>query len=238
MHKKLSAAAIAIILSTVFAEAGPVRDFDESFADAYASYRMALFATNSGDTEKSNRALDSFSGKWTRLATNYLASPPPQYEDDPLWPQTLSSVEASINEAKTGIENNKLPAAHKALETIRDEVGALHERNGIEKFSDRMNAYHTQMEHVLGMNVADLDEAALKSLLEQAAILSFLSKDILRQPPVGISSEDKEYSALANGFKASVNGFLSAARSGNPELLKKAIGGLKVPYSKFFLKFG
>jgi soluble cytochrome b562 len=228
----------ALMISTTCAIAGPVADFDKAFADVYAAYRVALFTTNTGDGEKSKKALGQFTEKWTAMTGEYSKSPPPQYQDDGLWSETLSAIANQLEKANAEVGNGELPAAHLALEGIREEVGALHARNGVEQFSDRMNAYHAEMEHVLDMDMAAIDETSARTLLERAAVMSYLAKDILQFPPSGTSPQDTDYAALSSAFSASVDQFLSAARDGNPENMKKAVAGLKVPYSKFFLKYG
>ncbi|MGB5557957.1 MAG: hypothetical protein WBN04_08080 [Paracoccaceae bacterium] len=238
MNKFLAALAVSVLGSSGAAMAGPNADFNATFSDTYASYRSALFATNSGNPEKSQQALDTFDAKWTALLSDYSATPPPQYAEDPLWGETLSTVTDHLQQAEAAAAEGKLPASHLALEGIRDAVGDLHARNGIETFSDRMNAYHAEMEHVLETDMTNLDAAAMQSLLERAAVLSYLADDTLQSPPPEVAAGNAEYDALAAAFKASVDQMQTAARSGDPEALRGAAAGLKVPYSKFFLKFG
>ena len=75
------------------------------------------------------------------------------------------------------------PNSHATLEAVREAFGALHARNGIETFSDRMNAYHAQMEHILGLDLSALDAAGKQAMLEQAAVLAYLAQDVLAGPP-------------------------------------------------------
>lgn len=233
----LSVALLALLMSGAVS-AGPVSEFEAAFSDAYASYRTALFATNSGDAAKSQLALQAFDDKWAALMSSHAASPPPQYADDPLWSQTLMDVDKSLEQARSDAAGGQLPASHEALEAVRDTIGALHARNGIETFSDRMNAYHAEMEHVLALDMSQFDPAMALTLLERAAVLYYLQDDVLLAPPVGVDPNNPEYVTLASAFKTSVDQFLAAARSDDADALRKAVGGLKVPYSKFFLMFG
>lgn len=238
MRNLLTNAAFSVWIISGAAAAGPVTDFEVAFSDAYASYRTALFATNSGDAVKSQQVLQAFDEKWAALVSNYAASPPPQYADDPLWSQTLMDVDSSLEQAQSDAANGQLAASHEALEAVRDAIGTLHARNGIETFSDRMNAYHAEMEHVLALDMTQLDPAMARTFLERAAVLSYLAEDVLLAPPNGVDANSPEFASLASAFKASVDQFLAAARSDDPDALRNAVGGLKVPYSKFFLKFG
>ncbi len=245
MKKLSSSAALLALLMSGAALAGPVSEYEAAFSEVYASYRTALFVTNSGDAAKSSGdaaksrlALQAFDDKWAALMSRYAASPPPQYADDPLWSQTLMDVDRSLELAQSDAADGQLPASHEALEAVRDAIGALHARNSIETFSDRMNAYHAEMEHVLALDMTQLDPAMARTLLERAAVLSYLADDVLLVPPVGVDANIPEFASLASAFKASVDQFLAAARSDDADALRSAASGLKVPYSKFFLMFG
>lgn len=234
MNRLLLALPIALVLQGAAAFAGPIAEFEQKFDAMYASYRMALFATNTGDAEKSAKALGAFDMKWAGLAAEYARTPPPQYEDDPRWAQMVAEVGDFLAKAKSETSAGQLPAAHLTLEAVRDAFGELHARNGVETFSDRMNAYHAEMEHVLEM---DIDTAGVGTLLERGAVMSYLADDILAAPPAGAAGTP-EYDGLAAGFAGSVDAFIAAARSGDMAAIKAAVGGLKKPYSMFFLKFG
>lgn len=235
--KRLLATAFVLSLTVAPVAAGPVADFENSYNVAYFSYRTALFATNTGDTAKSVGALKQLENNWTGLMTQYRASPPPQFEADPLWDQTIEDVTNLLDRSKTLADAGDLPAAHETLEGIREALGALHARNHVETFSDRMNAYHTEMEVILGSDTANMDVEVKRALLEHSAVLAYLATDVLSAPPAA-ALESPEFATLAAGLQTSVDQFVDAARSGDDAALLEAIGALKVPYSKLFLKFG
>ena len=113
---------------------------------------------------------------------------------------------------------------------MRETFGDLYERNGIAGFSDRMNAYHAEMETVLALDLAT-------TLAEHAGVLGYLAAEITRLPaPEAAGNAD--YAALQAGFIASVTAFDAAVRAGDAAAVQASVGGLKVPYSKFFLMFG
>ena len=233
MKKKILATALSIAIFGTAAKAGPVSEFENQFRQMYGSYRAALFKTNSGQKDPSQAAVDELQAKWKAIAGTYGAAPPPQYVDDSAWPATIAAISGEIEKAGQEIAAGKLAEAHETLEAVRDEVGRLHERNNIETFSDRMNAYHARMEHVLDLG-ADAD---MKAFLENAAVLAFLADDLLAAPP-SEAAGSAEYDQLAGAFRQSVEAFVGAARAGDPAAVKAAVGNLKAPYSKFFLKFG
>lgn len=227
--KMLAATAPAILLGfgILHAHAGDVRDFEDRMRSAYGDYRMALFATNSGKAAPSAEAVNAFEAAWAPLAQR---TAPPQYADDPAFAATMAEVAALAAAADREIAAGDLPKAHETLEGIRDAIGDLHARNGIIGFSDRMNAYHARMEHVIGMDPSDP-----AAVLGEAAVLAYLLADITSHPPAEASDAFHE---LAEAVRSSVETLSTDAATGDAAAIKAAIGGLKAPYSKLFLKFG
>lgn len=226
----MAALVLAAMAGPVFA--GPVSDFENALRDAYGNYRMALFATNSGKREQSAQAVEAFAAKWGTLGDTWSQSPPPQYADDPQWLPTLVEIKQIIGKAATEIEAGKLPEAHNVLETIRDQIGQLHLRNGMVTFSDRMNAYHAKMEEVLNSEMTNPQE-----IHEGAAVLHYLAGEMLRFPPADAEGS-AEFAALSKAVEQTSSDVLAAARSGDMEKLKAARQALKPAYAKLFMKFG
>jgi len=216
--------------------AGPVSDFNQEFRALYADYRAALFATNMADAGKSAAALTSFTEGWATLTDRYADAPPPQFADDAEWGTTLDTIQAQLDMAAADVGAGTLPHAHEALEGVRDAVWALHQRNGISEFSDRMNAYHAAMEEVLAIDPATVGPELLPRLAQHAGVLTYLADQLLTLPSPEAGMDG--YAALSEAFAASVESFRAATESGDPEAIRKAMAGLKGPYSKFFLNFG
>lgn len=229
--------ALPALLAAGAVTAGPVSDFETGYRQMYASYRAALFKTNAGNKDESAAALTKLADQMQTLSAAYGDAPPPQYEDDAAWAATITDADALIARAREQVSENQLPEAHETLEGVRDIFGDLHLRNGIETFSDRMNAYHAEMEELLAMDLDQLDAAQISLVHERAAVLAYLADQLLANPPVE-AADNAEYDSLSIPFAQSVAAMLEAARSGDPEQIKTAAGKLKVPYSKLFLKFG
>lgn len=234
MKPMLSLSAIALLVGSTMAFAGPVEDFETALRESYGDYRMALFATNSGDAAKSAKATGAFATSWAALSASYGTTPPPQYETDAAYAETFAAVQAQIDAAQADIDAGALPKAHEALEGVRGAIGSLHERNDIASFSDRMNAYHAAMEEVLGLDLATADAV---TLAEHAGVMGYLAAEIVRLPaPEAAGNAD--YANLQDAFTASVKAYSAAVKAGDAAAIKVAVDGLKVPYSKFFLMFG
>lgn len=227
--------AVGLMLSGAAAAAGSVASFEAALRAAYGDYRAALFQTNSGSQDGAVAAVEAFRKQWSALiAANPEA--PPQYADDPDFAVSLASVASIADRAAAEVADGKLAAAHETLEPIRDELGALRSRNGVITFSDRMNAYHAWMERVLGDGYDGLSPAGMGKLREDAAVLAYLADDIVAHPPADAGGP--AYAKLLDGMTASVSALVAAVRSGDAEAARKALKGLKPPYSKLFLNFG
>lgn len=234
-YRKIALALGVIGSLTQAVHAGPVSDFETAMRQAYGDYRSALFATSAGDAQKAKGAIDGFQAKWSALA-GANTTPPPQYADDAQYGETLKRVGEIAGNAGAQVGEGQLAEAHETLEAIREQIGALHERNGLIGFSDRMNAYHAQMEDILGRDYGGFDSVGLAQLREDAAVLDYLAAQIANHPPAEAS--DPAYEELLNGMMGSTAALVQAAQGENAEAASKAVAGLKVPYSKFFLKFG
>jgi hypothetical protein len=228
-----SALSLAMLLPAL---AGPVSDFEAQMRGAYADYRAALFQTNQKNPEGSAGALAAFETKWAKLDSALRQAPPAQYQGDAKLPATLDAIAALSGKARAEIGRGELPAAHETLEGIRDQLSDLRARNGITGFSDRMNAYHEAMEHVLLGDHGAFDRAVMTRLGEEAAVLDYLVSQIEKHPAP--EAAEPSYAPMVAAVRASVTALQNAVRAGDVAATKAAIGGLKVPYSKLFLKFG
>jgi soluble cytochrome b562 len=216
--------------------AGPVAEFETALRTAYADYRAALFHTNSKNAEASVKAIAAFDEKWSALSTKY-ASPPPQYADDAKWSETFAKVKFIVDHAEVVAAKGDLADAHEMLEEVRDVIEALHLRNGIIGFSERMNAFHHQMEEVLTKKYDGLTPAGLGALREDMAVLAYFAAELKKFPP----AEAAGNAEFANGLEAvidSVAAVQAAARAGDPARAKEALAKVKPAYAKLFLKFG
>ena len=206
---------------------GEMQDFEKNLRDVYGSYRVALFATNSGKRDASAKAVEGFLTGWTVLSAQAV---PPQYADDPHFIDVMEKVATIAEASQAKISENKLGEAHEVLEGIRDEISALHMRNGISSFSDRMNAYHAQMETVIGLAASDAG-----TVREAAAILAYLFDDLHKRPPADMGPDFEE---LLAAVAASIKALRTAALTGDETQIRTAIGQLKAPYSRLFVKYG
>ena len=235
---RITQAALAAVLGTLAlpALASPFTDAEAQLRAVYGDYRAALFLSNAGKAPETAKALAGFDTAWSEMSAQWGTTPPPQYAADAALPQTFDAVSALIGKARDEVAAGKLPAAHETLEGVRAEIAGLHERAGLIGFSDRMNAYHTAMEEVLGRDYAAMGPGAAAALAGDAAVLDYLAAQIVANPAP--EAANPAYAPLIEAFAASARAFRAAADSGDMAAALAARGALKVPYSRLFAQFG
>lgn len=105
-------------------------------------------------------------------------------------------------------------------------------------FSDHMNAYHTQMEHVMIDGEALLSEThPWAKFNAQAGVLAYLADALKARAPQALQS-DADFQKLIAAVAQSVRAVVDAGQTADSAAARKAIAALKGPYSKLFARFG
>jgi hypothetical protein len=226
--------AIAIGASPVWA-ADPVTDAMQA---AYVPYRAALFRTNSKAQADSEQAIAETRARWSALSERYARQPPVPYDRDPEFAATLKKVDEVLARGQAQIVGRELAKGHDTLEEVRDLLGALRQRNGVVVYSDHMNAYHEEMEHLLEQGAQTLSKpGGMLTLAGQAAVLDYLAKRLRSQAPATLAKES-EFGTMVDAVQGSVTALRDAVARQDEAAVREALGKLKGPYSRLFLKFG
>ncbi len=222
-------------LTTPALAADPVTDAMQA---AYAPYRAALFRTNSKAQPESQQAIAQTQEAWKSLSDRFAAKPPAPYDRDTDFAPMLAKVGAVYDKAATEIGAGKLAEAHETLEAARDLQADLRRRNGVVVFSDHMNAYHAEMEHLLieGPKVLEGPQGP-QLLMAQVGTLEYLARQMRTQAPSALAG-DAEFEAALKAVESSVQGVKRTLLTQDLAAVKAALGQVKGPYSKMFLKFG
>jgi hypothetical protein len=235
MFKTIVMLGALLAASTQAIAADPVTD---AMQKAYGPYRVALFKTNSNSPAEARQALDQARKGWSDIATRYAATPPIPYNLDSTFADSLSEVSKVYDKANDQIGKGQLTEAHETLEHARDIMAALRQRNGVIVYSDHMNAYHTQMEHVLIDGPKTLEGPnGLQELTAQTGALEFLAIRLKSEAPTEYT-KNEEFNAMFTAVQKSVADLKSALFTGDIAKVKDALTKVKVPYSKMFIKFG
>ena len=233
--RRLSTLALAAAFAFPAFAADVVTDAVQS---AYAPYRAALFRTNGKSQPEAQLAIAQAQQAWKGVMERYAAKPLAPYDRDADFAATLAKVSAVYDKAAAEIGAGKLPEAHETLEEARDVLAAMRQRNGVVVFSDHMNAYHAEMEHLLieGPKILTGPQGVAQ-LTAQAGVLEYLVKQLRAQAPAALR-QNAEFETLLKDVEVSVQAVKNAALNQDAAALKDAMGKVKAPYSKLFLKFG
>lgn len=235
MFKPLVLSLCLVSATGLAVAADPVTD---AMQKTYAPYRVALFKTNNKAQEDSRQAVIQAQQGWTRIAAEFGANPPAPYAGDSGFAASLASVSKVYVKALEEIERNQLPEAHETLEEVREVMADMRRRNQVVVFSDHMNAYHAEMEHFL--NDGERAIAAPNGMLEltaKAGALDYLAGRLKSEAPASLA-KNEEFVGLLNAVERSVADLKAALFAQDAAKVKEAIGKLKGPYSKMFIKFG
>lgn len=204
----------------------------------YAPYRVALFKTNSNSQGESQQAIAQAQRAWTQFVTRFGTKPPAPYDRDPAFANSLAEVDKVYAKAAQEIAKNQLHSAHETLEQVRDLLAALRQRNHVIVYSDHMNAYHAEMEHVLidGTKRLAMPDGLLQLTL-QAGTLGYLAHRLRSEAPAEYIN-NPEFLSLVQAVEESVSGLKTALLAQNPSAVKVAISKIKPAYAKLFLKYG
>lgn len=227
---------VTLLLASAFAHAGdPVTD---AMQKAYGPYRVALFKTNSNSQADSLQAITQAQQSWGQIVTQFGARPAAPYDRDADFARSLSEVNKVYSKAAEQIGRNELSEAHETLEHARDIMADMRRRNDVIVYSDHMNAYHAQMEIVLNEGQATLAKAnGIHELTAQAGALEFLATRLKTEAPADYANNE-EFNALFKAVEKSVAELKAALFADDANKVKEALGKVKVPYSKMFIKFG
>lgn len=233
--KKFAISMTLIVASAGAFAADPVTDAMQA---AYVPYRVALFRTNSNAQVESQQAIAQARQGWTKLAEQYAAKPPAPYDRDPLFAASLAKVSKVYELAATQINANQLAVAHETLEKARDIMAEMRRRNQVVVFSDHMNAYHAEMENVLINGPKILTQPDGKQqFIAMVGVLNYLAKRLSSEAPANYA-KNEEFVESVKAVEKSVVDLQTVAFSHDTAAINLALAKVKVPYSKFFLKFG
>ncbi len=198
------------VATALIAPANAADAVTDALQAAYAPYRTALFRTNSKALPESQQAIAQTQQAWKALTDRFAAAPLPPYDRDADFAPMLARVGAVYDKAAAEIGAGKLSEAHETLEAARDLQSALRRRNGVVVFSDHMNAYHAEIEHLLldGPKVLE-GPRGLQLLMAQAGALDYLARQMRIQAPPALAV-NVEFEALLKAVESSVQAVQSA----------------------------
>jgi len=212
--------------------------FTDAVQQAYPAYRQALFNTNSGAADTALASVQTAQQAWQQIAEQFTGKAPAPYDRDAAFSETLERISRIYAEAEQQARDNRLPLAHETLEAIRDSLADLRQRNQVVVYSDHINAYHAVMEQLLVEGKHTLSQPdGIGRLAMQVGALDYLSEKLQAEAPVQYR-QDPAFMELLTALQNSVDDLTQAALKQERVAIETAIGKLKKPYAKLFVKFG
>lgn len=233
--KQLLVLTLGMVSAAMAFAADPVTD---AMTSAYAPYRVALFRTNSKAQVESEMAIAQASQAWQDIISKYAKAPPPPYNRDHSFAKTLADVAAVYEKASAEIRAQKLSEAHETLENARDLMAEIRRRNNVIVYSDHMNAYHAEMEHLLSDSPKWLEQPqGFLLVMEKLGTMLFLAARLRSEAPAAVAA-DPAFDAALKTVEQSLNALRDAVLAQDATKVRGAISKVKGPYSQLFLKFG
>lgn len=233
--KQLLVLTLGMVSAAMAFAADPVTD---AMTSAYAPYRVALFRTNSKAQVESEMAIAQASQAWRDIISKYAKAPPPPYNRDHSFAKTLADVAAVYEKASAEIRAQKLSEAHETLENARDLMAEIRRRNNVIVYSDHMNAYHAEMEHLLSDSPKWLEQPqGFLLVMEKLGTMLFLAARLRSEAPAAVAA-DPAFEPALKTVEQSLNALRDAVLAQDATKVRGAISKVKVPYSQLFLKFG
>ncbi|WP_088280782.1 hypothetical protein [Ideonella sp. A 288] len=234
-HTLLTAALAAAFASPLQA-ADAVTD---AIQVAYAPYRAALSRTNGKSVPEARQAVLQAQSAWQDLVQRLGGQPVvAPYDRDAAFRATLAQVSKVYEQAAAEVGDGQLPAAHATLEAVREQLADLRRRNQVVVFSDHMNAFHAEMEHLLADGPKALAEPqGLPRLVARVGALDHLAGRLRQEAPSALKSQP-EFDALLQALEGSMGQLKTAALAMDAAALRDAMGKVKPAYSKLFIRFG
>lgn len=231
----LTAALLTSVLAGSALAADPLTDAVQA---AYVPYRAALYLTNGKDQAEAAAAMAQARQAWAAVATRFAAAAPAPYQGDTQLAATLAQVGTVYDKAAAQVQAGQLTPAHNTLEEVRDLLAGLRQRNGVVVYSDHMNAYHEEMEHVVVDGPKQLGDATgAQTLLARVGALDYLARRLRTQAPEALT-RDAEFTALLAKVEESVATLKQALIKQDLAAAREAVGKVKGPYSRLFRKYG
>ncbi len=230
--------ALVWLTGVVMAGSGWAADpITSAMGRAYEPYRTALFRTNQADVAAARQAIAEARAAWDAVRRDF---PQPQvpYAGDAQYARTLEAVAQAMTDAQAAADAGRLADAHERLEAVRDLLAELRQRNQVVVFSDHMNAYHEAMETVLtdGPKLLGRPDSVVQ-LAEWVGVLDHLAQRLQSHAPPSYRQQPA-FGELLQGVLESVQRLRAAVRSADAEAIKQALGALKGPYSRLFVRYG
>ena len=210
-------------------------------AGAYGHYRQASFyLRRAANPDVAALELETFIEKWQVVIEKFADAPPDAFADDPRWRETLTEIASRAETALAAIDSGDAKAAGEAAAPVRGLLGDLRRRNGVNTYSDIIDALSAEMGAFAKYrrNPPDFaDKAQVDAMLGQAAVMGYLFDQCEARAPAEVLASE-EFKRLVDGARESLLKVWKAAETGDARLLQVGVGEIHSFERILFLRFG
>lgn len=231
----------------------------KEYANFDKAYIPALFLTNEGEVEKSQKAMVRLKKVWKPYIDKYY----PMVPKDPEFRESMDKIQNAIRKADQIVSSGeKLSEAHKTLEEIRYvfmnlRKGRMPKKVGVsdkaewtdlpDYYIDYLNEFHEPMETIILIvkdktpeTLTDEDVSKIKENYGEASKLMVQIENAKFEPSIFDFSEEE--TQTLNGYihqeRQSLQKLDEALKSEDREKIIKASAGIKQAFLKMFTMFG
>ncbi len=153
------------------AKAGPLEDFNAAVERFNAPYKSAVFYLRTGNAGIAQLELSQAVTEWQAILERFRDAPPPPFDKDAKWGESIGAVTSTLEDAKSGIESDPPKTVRAKLLPIRDWLHDLRSRNGVRVLADCIHELRPAMDtlYAFRRNPGDLSVASVRDELHQAA---------------------------------------------------------------------
>jgi hypothetical protein len=223
------------------ARAGAIDDFNHRFENAWAQYRDAFYRSAPGheDRPAAEEALRAFLAAWRGLSHRWATTPPPQYGEDAQFGKELQTITEVAAQAAAELAVGRLPQAHATLSQIRKLLAEMRQRNGLEAYTDRLDAFDEALAEAADddLDQPELTPTQFVQLCEQVGVLSYLAERMEKGAPTELA-DDANFYDMVEGIARQVRILKAAVLDGKREAVAAALADLRQSFDKFYLLYG
>ncbi len=236
---------LSVACGALPALAGDNQDFQAGYTQAWGHCRDALFYSDvlHPDHDAARAALVGCADGWGQMVERWSAKPPPLYQDDDRFAQELMSVADLAAQALRDIDavgpGTPLGRVQADLQPLRWLLGEMRRHNGLESYTDILDAFDEKLAETLDAEFdgPDIPADQARQLTEQAGVLDYLAEKLEKRAPARLA-EAAEFQDMAEELLRQVRGLRIALVGNQRGAVMAALADLRRHFDRFYLLYG
>jgi hypothetical protein len=139
---------LAIVVILLGSAPSHGQSLDDAVEQALTHWRQATWYAQTGNAAVAGIEAEEFQTAWSTLMERFGAAPPPPYDREKDWTETLDEIARVGEAAVDAFQRDDAIAARRELAKIGGLLAALRWRNGIVAFADDLARYRDEIDRV------------------------------------------------------------------------------------------